>query len=341
VAAGSDMNTGEWVAGLGPCHYAGGAAIRHPPWGGAMAIPDWLTVTDEVRSALEEGRPVVALESTLIAHGLPLPTNLETARAAERAVREAGAIPATVAVWHGRPTVGLTAPQIEELARAKDVLKASRRDLATAVATGRTAATTVAGTMYLAHQAGIRVFATGGIGGVHRDSARPFDISADLLELARTPVLVICAGAKSILDLPRTLELLETLGVPVVGYGTDRFPAFYVRDSGLPVSARVDDPTGAARLVQAHFSMGGAGAVLAQPIAEDVALGADDVEAAVGRAEAEAVIRGIHGGALTPFLLSRLADLTAGRSLRANQALIVANARLAAQVAVKLNNANE
>jgi pseudouridylate synthase len=301
-----------------------------------MAIPDWLTAADEVRSALADGRPVVALESTLIAHGLPWPTNLETARAAEAAVREAGAVPATVAVWHGHPTVGLTGAQIEELARAKAVLKASRRDLATAVAQGRTAATTVAGTMYLAHQAGIRVFATGGIGGVHRDTAQPFDISADLVELARTPVLVVCAGAKSILDLPRTLELLETLGVPVIGYGTDRFPGFYVRDCGLPVSARVDDPTAAARLYGAHSAIGGTGAVLANPIAKDVALSTDEVEAAVGRAEAEAVIQSIRGGALTPFLLSRLADLTAGRSLRANRALIVANARLAAQVAGEL-----
>jgi pseudouridine-5'-phosphate glycosidase len=305
-----------------------------------MAIPDWLTATDEVRSALADGRPIVALESTLIAHGLPWPANVETAQAAERAVREAGAIPATVAVWRGRPTAGLAAWQVEELARAKDVLKASRRDLATAVAGGRTAATTVAGTMYLAHCAGIRVFATGGIGGVHRGAAQPFDVSADLVELARTPVLVVCAGAKSILDLPRTLELLETLGVPVIGYGTDWFPAFYVRDSGLPVSAREVDAAGAARLFGVHVSMGGAGAVLAQPVAEHVALTADEIEAAVGRAEAEAAIRGIRGGALTPFLLSRLADLTAGRSLRANQALVVANAGLAARVAVELSRAS-
>jgi pseudouridylate synthase len=299
-----------------------------------MAIPDWLTVSDEVRTALAGGRPVVALESTLIAHGLPWPTSLETARAAEAAVREAGAVPATIAVWHGRPTVGLTADEIEELAQAKDVLKASRRDLATAVAQGRTAATTVAGTMYLAHRAGIRAFATGGIGGVHRDAPQSFDVSADLAELARTPVLVICAGAKSILDLPRTLEVLEALAVPVIGYRTDRFPAFYVRDSGLPVSVRADDAAAAARLFAAHLTMGGGGAVLAHPVREDVALRADEVEAAIGQAEAEAVTRGIRGAALTPFLLARLAELTEGRSLRANQALIVANARLAAEVAV-------
>jgi pseudouridylate synthase len=300
----------------------------------AMAIPDWLTVADELRSALAAGRPVVALESTLISHGLPWPANAETARAAERAVREVGAVPATIAVWKGAPTIGLSAVQIEELAQAKDVLKAARRDLATAASQGRTAATTVAGTMFLADQAGIRVFATGGIGGAHRDAGQPFDISADLVELARTPVLVVCAGAKSILDLPRTLEILETLGIPVIGYQTDRFPAFYVRDSGLPVSACVDSPNAAARLFTAHVRMGGGGVVLAQPVAEDVALTVAEVDALLGQAEREASERGIRGGALTPFLLSRLAALTGGRSLRANQALIVANARLAAEVAV-------
>ena len=304
-----------------------------------MAIPDWLTVADEARAAVAAGRPVVALESTLIAHGLPRPTNLETARAAEQAVRDAGAVPATVAVWHGRPTVGLSPDQIAELAAATDVLKASRRDLATAAAQGRTAATTVAATMFLAHQAGVRVFATGGIGGAHRDTGQPFDISADLVELARTPVLVVCAGAKSILDLPRTLEVLETLGVPVIGYQTATFPAFYVRDSGLPVSARADDPAAAARLFGAHARMGGGGAILAQPVAADVALTAAEVEAAVRTAEAEAAAKRVVGGAVTPFLLGRLAELTGGRSLRANQALIVANARLAAEVAAELASA--
>ena len=298
-----------------------------------MAIPDWLAVADEVRSALADRRPVVALESTLISHGLPWPTNLETARAAEQAVRDAGAVPATIAVWNGVPTVGLTAGRIEELAQARDVLKASRRDLATAVAQRRTAATTVAGTMYLAHRAGVRVFATGGIGGAHRDTGQPFDISADLVELSRTPVLVVCAGAKSILDLSRTLEILETLGVAVVGYQTDRFPAFYVRDSRLPVSARVDSPGEAARLFAAHTRMGGGGTLLAQPISEAVALAAGEVEEAIRQAEQDAASNGVRGGALTPFLLARLAHLTGGRSLAANQALIVANARLAGHVA--------
>ncbi len=201
-----------------------------------------LDVRAEVAAALRAGRPVVALESTLIAHGLPWPMNLETARAAEAAVRAAEAVPATIAVWRGRPTIGLTDAELEELARAQNVRKASRRDLAAAVAQGATAATTVAATMALAHRAGIRVFATGGIGGVHRGVAPPHvaDVSADLIELSRTPVAVVCAGAKSILDLPVTLEVLETYAVPVVGYGTDDFPAFYALSSGLPVSSRVD-----------------------------------------------------------------------------------------------------
>jgi pseudouridine-5'-phosphate glycosidase len=299
--------------------------------GTAVTIPDWLVVSDEVRTALTGGRPVVALESTLIAHGLPFPANLETALEAEQVVRDAGAVPATIAVWEGAPTVGLSVDRIRELAQATGVLKASRRDLATAVARRRTAATTVAGTMALAHRTGIRVFATGGIGGAHRDPAQPFDISADLGELARTPMLVVCAGAKNILDLPRTLELLETLSVPVLGYRTDRFPAFYVRDSGLPVSARVDSPGEAARLFATHVTLGGGGALLCQPVAEDVALSATEMDEALRAAEAEA--KDVHGAAVTPFLLSRLAALTNGRSLRANRALIVANARLAAEVA--------
>jgi pseudouridine-5'-phosphate glycosidase len=304
---------------------------------GAMpARPDWLGVSDEVALALAGGRPVVALESTLIAHGLPFPTNVETAEEAERAVRAGGAVPATVAVWEGRPTVGLSREQIAALARMTGVLKASRRDLATAVVKRKTAATTVAATMHLAHAAGIAVFATGGTGGAHRDAGEPFDISADLVELARTPVLVVCAGAKSILHLPRTLEILETLGVPVVGYRTDTLPAFYVRDSGLPLPARADDPAEAARLFTAHRSLGGAGMVLAQPVDEGVALPSEEFDSALRVAEAEAAAKGVRGAALTPFLLGRLAALTGGRSLRANRALIVANARLAAEVAGKL-----
>jgi len=294
----------------------------------------WLTISDEVRAAVAAQRPVVALESTLIAHGLPWPVNLETARASEAAVRAGGAVPATIAVLDGVPAVGLSAAELERLAQASDVRKASRRDLGAAVALKQLAATTVSATMALAHAAGVRVFATGGLGGAHREG-EPFDISADLAELARTPVLVVCAGAKSILHLPRTLEILETLGVPVVGYGTDSFPAFYVRDHvpALPVSARVDSPGDAAALFAAHVRMGGAGAVLAQPCPAEVAVPADEFDSWLKVAASEASAAGVTGAKVTPFLLSRLAHLSGGRTLVANRALIVANARLAAEVA--------
>lgn len=293
-----------------------------------------LDIHPEVTDALRKGRPVVALESTLIAHGLPRPLNWQTACQAEEAVRAAGAVPATICVWQGRPTVGLSAAQLEELAHRDGVLKASRRDLAAAVARGQTAATTVAATMHLAQLAGIRVFATGGIGGVHRGDG--WDISADLVELARTPVAVVCAGAKSILDLPRTLEILETLGVPVVGYGTNEFPAFYVRSSGERLSARVDTPEEAARLLDAHWQLGGGGVVLAQPL--QAALDPVLFEAALRHAEAQAREQDVRGPALTPFLLARLAEVTNGQTLRANQALILANATLAAQVSGALSS---
>ncbi len=229
-----------------------------------------LAVRPEVAQALAERRPVVALESTLIAHGLPWPLNLETALAAEAAVRAEGATPATIAVLKGIPTVGLSQTELRDLAQAKDVLKASRRDLPAAITHKKTAATTVAATMTLAHLAGIRLFATGGIGGAHRDT-HPWDISADLIELARTPVTVVCAGAKSILDIPRTLEILETQGVPVVGYRTSEFPAFYVHSSGEPIDSRVENAREAAELLQAHWDLGGGGVVLAQPVAKDAA----------------------------------------------------------------------
>jgi pseudouridine-5'-phosphate glycosidase len=311
----------------------------------------------EVAAALREGRPVVALESTLIAHGLPWPVNLETAQAAEAAVRAEGAVPATVAICHGRPTVGVDPEQIEYLARTPGVRKASRRDLAGAVAQNAWAATTVAATMALAHVAGLRVFATGGIGGVHRSCTEQsehrtrhdrhtsailnsqlsilnsWDVSADLYELARTPVAVVCSGAKSILDLPATLEVLETLGVPVVGFGTAEFPEFYLTSSGLPVSARVDSPADAANLLQAHWRLGGAGVVLAHPAPAGGALDPHDFAGALDRAEADARAEHISGPALTPFLLRRLAEITAGRTLRVNQSLVLANARLAARVA--------
>jgi len=290
-----------------------------------------LDIHPEVAAALRERRPVVALESTLIAQGLPWPLNLETACEAEAAVRAAGATAATIAVWHGRLKVGLDAAQLEALARAKEILKASRRDLAAAVSQQRTAATTVAATMFIAHRAGIAVFATGGIGGAHRGDA--WDISADLIELARTPVAVVCAGAKSILDLRRTLEILETLAVPVVGYGTDDFPAFYVRASGEPVPARVDTPTEAAALLTAHWALDGAGVVLAQPLVADLALAPEEFATALQWAESEAAKAQVRGKAVTPFLLARLAQATAGKTLRANRALVVANASLAAKIA--------
>lgn len=294
-----------------------------------------LDVRPEVAAALAAGRPVVALESTLVAHGLPYPVNVETARDAESAVRAVGAVPATIAVLEGRPTVGLSPADIVSLAKTPGVLKASRRDLAAAVATGQTAATTVAATMALAHLAGIHVFATGGIGGVHRP-ATAWDVSADLQELARTPVAVVCAGAKSILDIPRTLEVLETLGVPVIGVGCDTFPGFYLRTTGEPVSARVADASEAAKLLAAHWALGGAGVVLAQPVAADVALDPDEFATALTAAERLAESAGVRGPAVTPFLLARLAELTGGKSLQANRALIVANARLAAEVASQL-----
>jgi pseudouridine-5'-phosphate glycosidase len=295
-------------------------------------------ISPEVSRALQAKAPVVALESTLIAHGLPWPLNLETARQAEETVRAEGATPATIAILQGQITFGLTAAQLEALARSNDVMKASRRDLGVAVAQHRTAATTVAGTTFLAHLVGIRVFATGGIGGVHRDSAESSDISADLIELARTPVAVVCAGAKSILDIPRTLEILETHSVPVVGYGTSDFPVFHLRSSGKPVSARVDSPEEAAALLNAHWELNGAGVVIAQPIRDEAAMQPEEFNAALLKAETLANEAGIRGKEVTPFLLARLAELTQGKTLRANQALVVANARLAARIACALRN---
>jgi pseudouridine-5'-phosphate glycosidase len=296
-----------------------------------------IATSAEVAAALEARRPVVALESTLIAHGLPWPVNLQTALDSEEAVREAGAVPATVAVVNGRPTVGLSSEQIQSLATHPDIAKASRRDLALAVAKKATAATTVAGTMFLARQAGISIMATGGIGGVHRGDG--WDISADLTELARTAVCVVCSGAKSILDLPRTVELLETLAVPVIGYCCDTLPAFYARSSSLQVDERVDTPTEAAHLLRTHYDCDGAGLVLAQPVPEELAFSSEEIELAINNAEAKATELGVRGKRLTPFLLAALADATGGRTLTANQALVVENARLAAEVARQLAEA--
>ena len=306
-----------------------------------------LDIRQEIGKAVREARPVVALESTVIAHGLPWPQNLEIARLLEAVVRGEGAIPATIAVLQGRLIIGLNGAELELLARSADpenmqalsVRKAGRRDLAAALIQNAHAATTVSGTMALAHAAGIRVFATGGIGGVHpaRDGRQAFDVSADLQELGRTPVLVVCAGAKSILDLAATLEVLETLAVPVVGYRSNEFPAFYLKSSGLPVSSRVDSPTEAALLAAKHWQLGGAGILLAQALPAEQALEPVAFSEALATAELLAQQQGIVGPTLTPFLLAQLAQLTQGRSLTANIALLDANARLAAQVAVALS----
>jgi pseudouridine-5'-phosphate glycosidase len=294
-----------------------------------------IDISAEVAAALQARRPVVALESTLIAHGLPWPINLQTALDSEQAVRDAGAVPATIAVMNGRPTIGLNSDQVRTLATDPDIFKVSRRDIAVAVARKNTAATTVAATMFLARQAGISIIATGGIGGVHRGDG--WDVSADLTELARTLVCVVCAGAKSILDLARTVELLETLAVPVIGYCCDTLPAFYVRSSALPVDARVDTPAEAAELIKAHFDCDGAGLVLAQPAPQELALTAEEVDLAIQKAEAKARELGVRGKRLTPFLLSALAEATGGRTLAVNQALVVANAGLAAKIALITN----
>jgi pseudouridine-5'-phosphate glycosidase len=299
-------------------------------------MSEWhIEIGPEAREALAACRPVVALESSLIAHGLPWPLNLETARAAEQVVREEGAVPATIAVWQGRPTIGLADEDLVALAQTQGVFKASRRDLAVAVAQGISAGTTVAATMFLAHRAGIRILATGGIGGAHRGHEHAWDISADLIELGRTPVAVVCAGAKSVLDIPRTIAILETYSVPVVGYGTDDFPAFYLRSSGEPVSARVDTVAEAARLLRALWDLGGAGFVLAQPIETNLVLEDSEFEQALRDVEQQATAAGVRGKELTPFLLKKLGEATEGKTLRANKGLVVANARLAAQLALQ------
>ncbi len=297
-----------------------------------------LDVLPEVRRALDAGQPVVALESTIIAHGMPYPQNVETALQVEAEVRAHGAVPATIAVIRGRLKAGLTPDEIEALGRAgHDVAKLSRRDLPLAVAAGQTGATTVAATMIIAALAGIRVFATGGIGGVHRGAAESFDISADLQELARTPVAVVCAGVKSILDIRLTLEYLETHGVPVVGYRTDRLPAFFSRDSGFGVDARLDEPAQIARALQAQQAMGFTGGmVIANPVPVEFAQPVDVMEAAIARALHDAAAAGMTGKAITPYLLARVNALTGGDSLAANIQLVLNNARLAAAIAVEL-----
>jgi pseudouridine-5'-phosphate glycosidase len=289
-------------------------------------------VHQEVAEALYEGNPVVALESTVITHGLPFPENIKLAKDVEAEIREQGCIPATIAILNGKICIGLDSAQLEELVHAKDAVKVSVRDISSAIQANKSGGTTVAGTLAIAQSAGIKVFATGGIGGVHRQA--PFDISADLAQLARSQLVVVCAGAKAILDIPATLEVLETYGVPVIGYQTDEFPAFYSSSSKLPVSARVDSAEEVARLARIHWRLELPGSILVVvPPPPDVALDSDFVASAVNAALAEAEKNHIHGQQVTPFLLSRVSEITGGLSLKANLGLLRNNARVAASIA--------
>lgn len=295
-------------------------------------LPAPFFVKDDVQRALKQNRPVVALESTVLTHGLPHPTNLALGRDMEAAVLADGATPATIGVLHGTVRVGLTDAELAELAQAAAAMKVSRRDFAAAVVKKASGGTTVAGTMFAADKVGIKVFATGGIGGVHREAR--FDVSPDLQALASTRMIVVCAGAKSILDLPSTLEMLETNGVPALGYGTDEFPAFFSRRSGFKTSARVDSPQEAADFARAHWELGMPSAVLVcRPISAEDEIPREEIDPVEEQASREAQERGIGGQALTPFLLQRVNELTDGKSMRANLSLLLGNARLAAQIA--------
>jgi pseudouridine-5'-phosphate glycosidase len=296
--------------------------------------PDYLTLSPDVAEARAANAPIVALESTIITHGMPYPQNLETARRVEDEVLAAGAVPATIAILEGRLHVGLINEELEALAQAKDVMKLSRADLAVALATGRTGATTVAATMIAANLAGIGVFATGGIGGVHKGAEASFDISADLMELAQTPVTVVAAGAKAILDIPKTLEVLETQGVPVIAFGQAGFPAFWSRESGLSAPLRMDraEDIAASAIMRARLGLPG-GQLVANPIPESDEIAAETLAPIIAQAQAEADAQGITGKSVTPFLLQRIFELTEGRSLTANIALVLNNARLAAAIA--------
>jgi pseudouridylate synthase len=296
-----------------------------------------ISPSTEIAHALQTNIPIVALESTVITHGLPHPKNIQLARDIESVIRNEGATPATVALINGKIRIGLTDEELVRLAEAKSPLKVSLRDFATAIVKKASGGTTVAGTMLAAHQVGIKVFATGGIGGVHKETA--FDISTDLRALAEIPMIVVCAGAKAILDLPATLEYLETMGVPVVGYQTDKFPEFYSRDGNLDVSVRLDSPKEIAEFAQAHWSLGLHSALLVtNPIPVTDAIPKSEMEPIINQASKEAKDKKIHGQALTPFLLQRISELTNERSLRANLALLLNNARLAAQIAKTMAN---
>ena len=294
---------------------------------------------DEVKEALEEGRPAVALESTLISHGFPYPENLEVAGEMEEIIRGYGVMPATIAIIKGKIKVGLTRSELEFMATSKDILKASRRDLAVIAAKGLNGATTVAATMVVAERAGIKVFATGGIGGVHRGAEKTFDISADLQELARTPVAVVCSGAKSILDLPLTKEYLETMGVPVIGFGSEELPAFYCRESGLKVDYVVNDEKEAAGIIRAMQDLGlGGGMIIANPVPEEYALSMEYMNEIIEKAVRAAEKEEIKGKKLTPYLLNKIKELTGGKSLKANIELVKNNALVAAKIAYELKS---
>ena len=296
-----------------------------------------LAFAPEVRAALDAGKPVVALESTIITHGMPFPSNVETARRVEAEIRAHGAVPATIAVFGGQIHIGLTADELDALARAKDVMKVSRADLAVCLAKGAWGATTVAATMICADLAGIKVFATGGIGGVHRGAETSFDISADLAELGITPVTVVAAGAKAILDLPKTLEVLETDGVPVIAYGQDEFPAFWSRSSGLKAPLRMDSAAEIARAQIMRRALGlSGGQLVANPVPAEAEIPHEVIDPVIEQALAEAAAQHIHAKEVTPFLLARIFELTEGRSLETNIALVLNNARLAAAIAAEL-----
>lgn len=302
-----------------------------------MSAKAYLSISGDVKFALASGRAVVALESTIITHGMPYPQNLDMAQKVEAVVRAEGAVPATIAIMDGRLCVGVSGDDLERLAQeGHKAAKASRRDIAALLASGEMAGTTVATTMQIAALAGIRLFATGGIGGVHRGAEETFDISADLEELGRTPVAVVCAGAKSILDIAKTLEVLETNGVPVIGYGTEEFPAFWARKSGHKADRRVDDVAEIARLIAIQADLGMGGVLVANPIPEPDALEPEAIEAKIAEALSDADSRGVGRKDLTPFLLQRIFELTGGKSLESNIALVLNNARVAAQIAVAL-----
>jgi len=298
---------------------------------------DYLDVNPEVSRALDEGRPVVALESTIIAHGMPYPKNVETALAVEEVIRSNGAVPATIGILGGRIKIGLTKEEIEYMAHAENVLKVSRRDLPFVISKKMDGATTVAGTMIAAHMAGIKLFVTGGIGAVHRGAGESFDISADLEELKMTDVTVVCAGAKAILDIPATLEYLETAGVPVIAYGTDEIPAFYSRKSGEKANCRMDSPEEIGALISMKEALGLKGGILITcPIPEADEIPAEEINTVIDEAIKEAEEKGVKGKESTPFLLSRVKDLTEGRSLEANIKLVLNNADIGSKIACNI-----